>query len=328
MHALIRAFWGVVAVLLGFLVAFPTWAQQTPDSVRDNAKNLGAAPSAEAATGQSGFANIDGTRLAPATLSYDITVKARGRSLDLTSTRTIAATTTNGTDTWTLVGKTKTPQGTVTDSLIADQRGRSLDLTSTRTIAATTTNGTDTWTLVGKTKTPQGTVTDSLIADRRTLLPRSRHQRGPFTIDVTFTDTSASGQMTMRGRSTPLDTRLDGPTLAGGVHDLIALGTMALEPGFSTTLRVFSAQKQEVRAARFEVTGTDTVKTPAGSFEAYAVDVDVGGGDVTGTVHLRTDAPHYIVKSTTEVSTQRGSRTVIQKLSAMEAGSPSATRSP
>lgn len=283
MHALIRAFWGVVAVLLGFLVAFPTWAQQTPDSVRDNAKNLGAAPSAEAATGQSGFANIDGTRLAPATLSYDITVKARGRSLDLTSTRTIAA---------------------------------------------TTTNGTDTWTLVGKTKTPQGTVTDSLIADRRTLLPRSRHQRGPFTIDVTFTDTSASGQMTMRGRSTPLDTRLDGPTLAGGVHDLIALGTMALEPGFSTTLRVFSAQKQEVRAARFEVTGTDTVKTPAGSFEAYAVDVDVGGGDVTGTVHLRTDAPHYIVKSTTEVSTQRGSRTVIQKLSAMEAGSPSATRSP
>jgi dienelactone hydrolase len=249
-----------------------------PDSVTMPDKTTTASTSAD----MSGFAKIDGSKLAPATLSYDATMKVRGQSIDLSSTQTITV---------------------------------------------TTTNGTDTWTLVGKTKTPQGTVTDSLIADRTTLLPLSRHQRGPFTMDVTFTDTSASGEMKMRGQSVSIDKSLDGPTLAGGIHDLVALGTMPLEPGFSTTLQVFSARSQEVRPARFEVTGTETVTTPAGSFDAYAVDVNVGDGDVTGTVHLRAEAPHYIVKSKTEVSTQRGSRTITQTLSSMKTEMTSGTSS-
>jgi hypothetical protein len=249
-----------------------------PDSVTMPNKTATASTSAD----MSGFAKIDGSNLAPATLSYDATMTVRGQSIDLSSTQTITA---------------------------------------------TTTNGTDTWTLVGKTKTPQGTVTDSLIADRTTLLPLSRHQRGPFTMDVTFTDTSASGEMKMRGQSVSIDKSLDGPTLAGGIHDLVALGTMPLEPGFSTTLQVFSARSQEVRPARFEVTGTETVTTPAGSFDAYAVDVNVGDGDVTGTVHLRAEAPHYIVKSKTEVSTQRGSRTITQTLSSMKTEMTSGTSS-
>jgi hypothetical protein len=206
-------------------------------------------------------------------------------------------------------------------------RGRSLDLSSTQTFAATSTNGTGTWTLVGKTKTPQGTVTDSLIADRSSLLPVSRHQRGPFTMDVTFTDTSASGEMNMRGRSVSISKSLDGSVLAGGTHDVIALAAMPLEPGFSTTLRVFSARKQEVRTARFEVTGTETVKTPAGSFDTYVVDLNVGDGDITGTVHLRKEPPHYTIKWDTEVSTPRGSRTILQTLSSMEMGTASTTGS-
>ena len=57
---------------------------------------------------------------------------------------------------------------------------------------------------------------------------------------VTCSDTPASSTVKMRGRSSSIDTKLDGPTLAGGLHDLVDLGTMPLEPGFSTKLHIFS----------------------------------------------------------------------------------------
>jgi len=226
-----------------------------------------------------GIAMIDGSTLEAATLSYDATMKMRGRSIDLSSTRTIQA---------------------------------------------TSTDGRQTWTAVTETNTPMATVTDSLIMDRATLRPVSRHQRGPVTMDITFADTSASGTMKVRGRSTSISKGFDAPTLAGGAHDLIALGTMPLKPGFSTSLQVFSPQQQKVRTANFEVTGTTTVDTPAGSFEAYVVDVTVGSDKVDGTVHLRKAAPHHVVKAELDVSTPRGSRTISQTLSKMSTSTSSA----
>ncbi|PSQ82076.1 MAG: hypothetical protein BRD41_01110, partial [Bacteroidetes bacterium QS_1_63_11] len=74
---------------------------------------------------------------------------------------------------------------------------------------------------------------------------------------------------------------------------------------------------QTVRTANFEVTGTKTVETPAGSFEAYVVDVTVGDDKVSGTVHLRKTAPHHVVKTKLDVSTPRGTRTISQSLSRM-----------
>ncbi|MFB6279653.1 MAG: alpha/beta fold hydrolase [Salinibacter sp.] len=240
-----------------------------PDSVTmpDTTATAKAKPDAP-----SGVAMMDGSKLEAATLSYDATMKMRGKSFDLSSTRTLRS---------------------------------------------TTTSGTKTWTVVGKTETPRATVTDSLIMDRSTLRPVSRHQRGPLTMDVTYTDTSASGTVKVRGRSTSISKTFDRPTLAGGSHDLIALGTMPLKPGFSTSLQVFSPRQQTVRTANFEVTGTKTVTTPAGSFEAYVVDVTVGDDKVTGTVHLRKTAPHHVVKAKLDVSTPRGTRTIRQTLSKM-----------
>ena len=215
--------------------------------------------------------------------------------------------------------------GTFSYDATMKMRGRSFDLSSTRTIQATSTDGRQTWTAVTKTNTPMATVTDSLIMDRSTLRPVSRHQRGPMTMDITFTDTSASGTMKVRGQSTSISRGFDAPTLAGGTHDLIALGAMPIAPDFSTSLQVFSPQQQKVRTANFEVTGTTTVETPAGSFEAYVVDVTVGTDKVTGTVHLRRTAPHHVVKAHLEVSTPRGTRTIRQTLSEMSAPASSPT---
>jgi dipeptidyl aminopeptidase/acylaminoacyl peptidase len=234
---------------------------------------------ADASDAPSGIAMMDGSELEPATLSYDATM---------------------------------------------EMQGRSIDLSSVRRIAAASTDGTETWTVVGETETPRATVIDSMIIDRSTLRPVSRHQRGPITMDVTYTDTSASGEITMRGQSTSVSQQFDRPTLAGGAHDLLALSTMPLEPGFSTSLPVFSARQQTVQTARFEVTGTETVETPAGTFEAYVVDVTVGDDKVSGTVHLRAEGPHHVVKSELEQSTPRGTQTITQTLSRMDVPTSSA----
>ena len=224
-----------------------------------------------------------------------------------------------------LLDGSKMEAATLAYDVAVKMRGRSVDLSSTRTIQPTSTEGRPTWTVVSKTNTPQATVTDSLIVDRSTLRPVSRHQRGPVTMDITFTDTSAAGTISVRGRSTSISKGFDAPTLAGGSHDLIALGTMPLTPGFSTALQVFSSQQQQVRTAHFAVTGTTTVETPAGSFAAYVVDVTVGSGEVTGTMHLRKSAPHHVVETTLEVSTPRGTRTIRQTLTEKRPSSPASS---
>jgi hypothetical protein len=250
------------AVLVGTAMVAPAVAQE------------GGAASGVA----SGFAQIDGTRLTPATLSYDATVQMGDR------TRNLAA---------------------------------------TQTVTATTIGGQATWTIVNRIDTPQGTRTDSLVVDRTSLLPRSRHRSGGAALAITYTDTAASGAIDVSGtvgsgdRARSIRTRLERPTLAGGVHDVLALGAMPLEPGFETALRVFAPQDQATKRATFAVTGTETVETPAGTFETYVVDLNVGDGYVTGTVHLRKTAPHYYVKWRTTVSAGPGPRTITQTLSSI-----------
>jgi dipeptidyl aminopeptidase/acylaminoacyl peptidase len=195
---------------------------------------------------------------------------------------------------------------------------RSIDLSTTQTLRRTTTDGTETWTLLKKTETPGGTVTDSLVADRTTLLPRSRHQRGPFTLDVAYTDSSARGEVTTQNGTRPITAAFDTPTLAGGSHDRLALSSMPLAPGFSATLQSFSPRNGSIKTTHYEVTGTAGLGTPAGGFDTYVVKVRVDGGNATGTLHVRRTAPHYVVKSALKLSTPRGTRTLTQTLTSLD----------
>lgn len=244
----------------------------------------GAGPAAAQETADSpgdldGFERIVGTTLTPTVLSYDVTLK-RG--------------------------------------------GKAIDLSSALTVTATSTGSTDTWTLVNEIQTPRGANTDSLIVDRSSLLPVSRHRRGGSAMDLTYSGPSASGKTSVSGairtgdQSKPIRKELEGPTLAAGVHDVLALAAMPLAPGDQPTLRVFSPQEQATKRAEFEVVGTETVEVPAGTFETYVVDLNVGDGHVTGTVHLRKEPPHYYVRWKTEVSSGRGTRTITQALSSMD----------
>ena len=195
---------------------------------------------------------------------------------------------------------------------------RAIDLSTTQTLRRTAADGHKTWTVVKKTETPGGTLTDSLVANRTTLLPRSRHQRGPFTLDVAYTDSSARGEVTTQDGTRPITATFDTPTLAGGSHDRLALSTLSLAPGFSTTLQSFSPRNASIKTTQFEVTGTTSLGTPAGGFDTYVVKARVDGGNAKGTLHVRQTAPHYVVKSTLKLSTPRGTRTLTQTLTSLK----------
>lgn len=67
------------------------------------------------------------------------------------------------------------------------------------------------------------------------------------------------------------------------------------------------------------------METPAGSFECYLVQMNVEETGTSGTLFVRTNAPHYVVKAKLEQSTPRGSRTITQTLSSMDMGSDSSS---
>jgi dienelactone hydrolase len=244
-----------------------------PDSVTmpDTTATAGAMSSKEA---ESALAMIDGSKMKPATLEYDVNLKAGGRSMDLSVSRTIASS--NHGDT-------------------------------------------PTWTVVDQTSTPQGTVTDSLVLTHSSLRPMERHMSGPLTMTVTYSDTAASGEMTMRGQTVNIDKSFDQATLAGGSNVRLALASMPLEEGFSTSINVFNEQQQKVQTLSFEVTGTGSVETEAGTFDTYTVSLSSSGSNgVSGTMHVTQSAPHHVVKSTLEQSSPMGTRTFTRTLTAME----------
>ncbi len=229
----------------------------------------------EAKAAEKALSMIDASGIEPATMNYDVTLKAGGREIDLSSTRTLSK---------------------------------------------VTTDGSTMWAFVDRTETPQATVVDSLLMHGSSLRPMERHVSGPMTMTVSYSDTAATGEIQVRGQSTSISQRFKQPTLAGGTNVHLALAAMPLAPGFSTTLRAFNGQQQKVQTLSFEVTGTETVQTPSGSFDTYVVTMESSDGSSSGTMHLRTTAPHHIVQAEMEQSGPRGSQTFVYTLTSMDAG--------
>ncbi len=227
----------------------------------------------QAAAAESALAMIDGSVVKPATMNYDVTMKVRGRSFDLSSTRTLQK---------------------------VDAAGETA------------------WAFIDRTQTPQATVVDSVLMHGTTLRPMERHLSGPMTLTVSYSDTAATGEMTVRGQSMKIDKRFPQPTLAGGTNVQLALAAMPLEPGFSTTLRAFSEQQQKVQTLSFDVTGTETVDTGSGTFDTYVVEMSSSDGNTEGTMHLRTASPHHVVKAEMTRSGPRGSQTFTYSLTSMK----------
>lgn len=96
----------------------------------------------------------------------------------------------------------------------------------------------------------------------------------------------------MGGQRT-VDAEVPAGTLLSGM-DAFALSVAELAVGETVALPIFSEQSGSVVQATFEVTGEEEVSVPAGTFQAYRV--EMSAGPQSGTLWLRRDAPHVTLR--------------------------------
>ena len=154
--------------------------------------------------------------------------------------------------------------------------GQTIPLSTTQTIEEQGGN----WVVTGTAKMPMGDTVDITTLDKATLVPRKRSiKQGPAAIELTFADGKATGTVAMGGEPKPLSVDLGGDLFADGVGANEAIASLPLAPGFSATYRNFDVRQQKVQMKQARVTGAESVTVPAGTFEAWKVEIASAEGE-------------------------------------------------
>ena len=123
-------------------------------------------------------------------------------------------------------------------------------------------------------KMPNGDVSDITWIEKGSLAVTKRSVRqGPVTVDVEFKDNKAAGSMNMGGQAKPIAAEIGGALFADGAGSYDALASLPLKDGYTATFRNFDLQKQKVSLKQAKVVGAEKVTVPAGSFDAFKLEV-------------------------------------------------------
>jgi hypothetical protein len=195
--------------------------------------------------------------------------------------------------------------GTYHYKMTIEAGGQTMNMRISTAIA----DGGASWTATNVIETPQGNVTDKASVEKTTLLLQKRNvEQGPITIDVSFEGNKASGKMSMNGQDKPISVDLGGPVFADAAGADQEIACLPLAEGYTTTYRNFDFQSQKVRLLQLTVGGVEKVTVPAGTFDAYKVDVtSADGGSDTKTLWVAKDS-HKVVKVTAVVASMGGAK--------------------
>jgi hypothetical protein len=154
--------------------------------------------------------------------------------------------------------------------------GQTIPMATTQTIEEQGGN----WVVTATAKLPMGDSVDITTLDKTTLVSRKRVlKQGPASVELTFADGRATGTMAMGGAPTPVSADLGGELFADGVGSNEAIASLALGDGFSTTYRNFDVRQQKVQLKQAKVTAVESVTVPAGTFQAWKVEVTSAEGE-------------------------------------------------
>ncbi len=132
----------------------------------------------------------------------------------------------------------------------------------------------NTWVATETADTPFGKIVDVATIEKGTLILQHRSiTQGPVEIKLDFKGNKVSGTFTQNGQAKPIDVDLGGIVFAGGGGAFDVLARLPLAIDYSTTFRNFDVQKQKAQIKSLTVTGTESVTVPAGTFEAYKVEI-------------------------------------------------------
>ncbi len=135
------------------------------------------------------------------------------------------------------------------------------------------------WAILDTITTPMGEATDRVILDKSSLVLVKRSvKQGPLAIDIGIKDNKAVGTMSMQGKEKPIDVELGGPLFADAAGSAHVIAALPLAEGYTTNFRNFDIQKQKPKLMQLKVAGAESVTVPAGTFDAYKVDLSSAEG--------------------------------------------------
>jgi dipeptidyl aminopeptidase/acylaminoacyl peptidase len=136
------------------------------------------------------------------------------------------------------------------------------------------------WTVTDVVETPNGAITQTSSMEKVTLVTRKlTAKQGPVTVDMHFDDNKAAGNMNMNGQDRPISVDLGGPLFAEGAGSKQVIACLPLAEGYTTTYRNFDLQQQKVQLMQLKVSGVEKVTVPAGTFDAYKVEISSDNGE-------------------------------------------------
>jgi hypothetical protein len=136
------------------------------------------------------------------------------------------------------------------------------------------------WTVNETAQTPQGEIVDVSTIEKGSLLLKRRYiKQGPMTIEMNVAPNKLSGSSTMNGQSKPIDADPGGALFADGAGTYEVIASLPLADGYSLNFRNFDLNKQKPQIKQLKVVGTESVTVPAGTFDAYKVEIVAADND-------------------------------------------------
>ncbi|HYV09474.1 MAG TPA: alpha/beta fold hydrolase [Pyrinomonadaceae bacterium] len=136
------------------------------------------------------------------------------------------------------------------------------------------------WTVNETAQTPQGPIFDTSTIEKGSLLLKRRLiKQGPMEIEMDVAPNQLTGKTTMNGQVTPLAVDPGGALFADGAGAYEVIASLPLADGYSLSFRNFDLMKQKPQIKQLKVLGTESVTVPAGTFDAYKVEILAADND-------------------------------------------------
>ena len=135
------------------------------------------------------------------------------------------------------------------------------------------------WTVTNHMSSAMNEATDTFVLDKDTLAVRTRsiHQ-GPLQMELAFQGNRVTGTMKLSGVDKAVAVDIGGPVFPEMASAPSVFACLPLAEGYTVAFRIFDTQKQKDRVMQLRVTGSEMVTVPAGSFDAFKVEVAAGDG--------------------------------------------------
>jgi len=136
------------------------------------------------------------------------------------------------------------------------------------------------WLVNETATTPQGDIVDISTLEKGSLLLKRRSiKQGAMTIEMDVKPNKVSGSMSMGGQNNPIDADPGGALFADGAGTYDVIAALPLANGYWAGFRNFDLQKQKPQLKQLKVVGTESVTVPAGTFDAYKVEIVAADND-------------------------------------------------